>query len=98
MSASKLGCWVTGMVIVEATAKTNSVTISEGIRLDVFLSSSFRSAPSRDYIKIVLAMGPANREMAYAPQCWDTGSKHQVSPRDGSANLIHHQDHPLRHS
>lgn len=50
------------MVMVEVTAKTNSVTISEGIRLEVLLSSSFRSAPSRDYVELVLARVPADWE------------------------------------
>jgi len=48
--------------MVEAAAKTNSVTISEGMRPAAFLSSSFRSAPSRDYIKNILAKVPADQE------------------------------------
>lgn len=63
MSASRSACRVTGMVIVEATANTNSVTISEGIKLDAFLSNSFRIAPSRDYIKNILAMVHAVRQV-----------------------------------
>ena len=50
------------MVTVEAAAKTNSVTISEGMRLDAFLSNSLRSAPSRDCIKSILARAPADQE------------------------------------
>ena len=61
MRASRLGCWVTGIVTVEAPAKTNSVTMSEGMRLDAFLSTSFRSAPSRDYIKNILARVPVDQ-------------------------------------
>jgi hypothetical protein len=57
-----LACCVTEMVTVEAAAKTNSVTIFEGIKLDAFLSNSFRSAPSRDYIKNILARIPADQE------------------------------------
>lgn len=60
MRASKLACWVTGTVTVEAAAKTNSVTISEGIKLDAVLSNSFRSAPSSDYSKIISAKVPAD--------------------------------------
>lgn len=48
--------------MVEAAAKTNSVTISEGIKLDALLSNSFWSAPSRDYIKDILARVPADQE------------------------------------
>jgi hypothetical protein len=48
ISASNADCWATGMVMVDATANTNSVTISTGIRLAAFLSSSFRNAPSSD--------------------------------------------------
>jgi hypothetical protein len=38
--------------MVEAVAKTNSVTISVGMKLDAFLSSSLRRAPSSDYIRM----------------------------------------------
>lgn len=48
MSASRLGCCVTGMVMVEAVAKMNSVTTSVGMKLAAFLSSSLRRAPSSD--------------------------------------------------
>jgi hypothetical protein len=48
MSVARAGCRATGMVMVEAAAKTNSVTVSTGIRLHAFFSSSFRSAPSSD--------------------------------------------------
>lgn len=48
MSASKFGCWAVGIVMVEAVAKMNSVTISVGIKLDALFSNSFRSAPSKD--------------------------------------------------
>jgi hypothetical protein len=34
------------MVMVEIVEKTNSVTVSIGIRLDALLSNSFRRAPS----------------------------------------------------
>lgn len=53
------------MVTVEAAVKTNSVTISEGIKLDAFLSNSFRSAPSKDYIKNILARVPADQAWPY---------------------------------
>ena len=43
--------------MVDVWPKTNSVTISTGIRLAAFLSSSLRSAPCRDYIGIRLASG-----------------------------------------
>lgn len=62
MRASRLACWGTGMVTVEAAAKTNSVTTSEGIKLDAFLFSSFLSAPSKDYIKNISARVPADQE------------------------------------
>lgn len=51
-----------GMVTVEVAEKTNSVTMSEGIKLAAFRSNSFRRAPSRDYIKNILARGPADQE------------------------------------
>lgn len=47
---------------MEEAIKTNSVTILEGITLAASLSSSFRSAPSRDYVKSILAMIPAAQE------------------------------------
>lgn len=49
--------------MVDAAAKTNSVTISEGIKLEAFLSNSFWRAPSRDYIKNILARVPAGRKV-----------------------------------
>lgn len=56
--------------MVDAAAKTNSVTISEGIKLDAFLSNSFRSAPSRDYIKNILARVPAGRKVVIYFSVW----------------------------
>jgi hypothetical protein len=82
--------------MVEATAKTNSVTIHEGIKLAAFLSSSFRSAPSSDCTNSILAEVSAEREDS-VPLCLELGSKHQASRHDGSADPIRHQDDPLRH-
>ena len=62
MRASRLACRITGIVTTEAVAKTNSVTMSERIRLDASFSNSFRSALSRDYIKNTLAIVPADQE------------------------------------
>jgi hypothetical protein len=47
--------------MVDATAKTNSVTMSTGIKLAVFLSNSFRNAPSSDWIRFSSSQG--NSEM-----------------------------------
>jgi hypothetical protein len=50
---------------VEALPNTNSVTIAEGIKLDAFRSNSFRKAPSRLYIKNILARVHADRWTVY---------------------------------
>lgn len=41
------------MVMVDAAAKMNSVTISVGMKLDALFSTSFRSAPSNDYSRTI---------------------------------------------
>ena len=56
---------MTGIVIVEAAAKTNSVTTCVGIKLAAFLSTSLRRAPSRDYITSALAAIIANWQMVW---------------------------------
>jgi hypothetical protein len=94
---SKYACWVTGMVMVDAAAKTNSVTISDGIKLDAFLSSSFRSAPSRDYIKSIFSQGPCRWEASDLLRCSEPDSKHLVSSHDDNADPARHQGHPLHH-
>lgn len=44
--------------MVEAAAKTNSVTISTGIRLAAFFSSSFPSAPFSDWKSVSCSCRP----------------------------------------
>jgi hypothetical protein len=81
------------MVTVDAAARTNSVTVSEGIKLDALLFNSFSSAPFRDYIKSTLAMVPVDWEDS-VPQCSGTDSKHPVSHHDDNADPVHHQGYP----
>lgn len=44
MSESRAGCKATGIVIADAAAKMNSVTISTGIRLHIVQSPCFRGS------------------------------------------------------
>lgn len=76
---------------MDVLLKTNSVTMSIGIRLAACFSISLRRAPSRDYI--YLAAAPDAMDDVLPPKK-GSGNRHRASNHDDSGGRARHRDRP----